>query len=147
MTDEDIRALPHAQSGEIISFVVPGEPVPFARAGANGKARFTPRKQADFMAAIRLYAQQAMGETAPIDGPVELCLRAEYLVPASWPKKKKDAAKWKASKPDADNLAKIFKDAMNTIVWKDDAQVASLTVQKTYGLFARVTVTVAELAP
>ncbi len=60
---------------------------------------------------------------------------------SSWPKKRAAAAKWRTSKPDADNLAKIVADAMNAIVFADDAQVASLIVQKTYGPLAGVTVT------
>ncbi len=129
----------------MIAFTVPGEPVPFARAGAFGKRRFTPKRQADYMGCIKLFAQQAMAGAAPMDGPLALAIRAVYLVPESWPKKRKAAANWKASKPDADNLAKIFKDAMSKIVFADDAQVADLHVQKVYGVRAEIIVTVLPL--
>lgn len=33
-------------------------------------------------------------------------------------------------KPDLDNLAKSVLDALNGIVWRDDAQVASLSMSK-----------------
>ncbi len=46
---------------------------------------------------------------------------------------------------DADNIAKLVSDAFNEIVYADDAQVASLIVQKRYGPLAGVTVTVAPL--
>jgi Holliday junction resolvase RusA-like endonuclease len=128
-----------------ISFVVPGQAVQFARAGSRGTRRFTPKRQADHMAVIKMLAAKAMDGTPPISGPVEMRMRVEYLVPPSWPKKKRAAAKWKASAPDADNLAKIAKDAMNKIVFVDDAQVASLIVQKVFSEFARTTISVIEL--
>lgn len=116
-----------------VVFSVPGEPVPFARAGANGKRRFTPKKQSDFMGTVQMYASQAMRGLALLDGPLSLTIEASYVVPASWSKKKRAAAVWKASKPDADNISKLVKDALNNVVWIDDAQVACLHVEKRYG--------------
>lgn len=130
---------------EFVAFHIPGEPVAFARSGGNGKVRFTPKRQRDFMALVRLAAHKAMNGAPPLAGPVELAVRAIYLVPSSWPKKRAAAAKWRTAKPDADNLAKIVADAMNAIVFVDDAQVASLTVQKAYGPVAGVTVSAAAL--
>jgi hypothetical protein len=112
----------------MIAFTVPGEPVPFARAGAHGKRRFTPRKQSDAMGAVRMFAE-----------------RAVYLVPESWSKKRRATALWKSSKPDADNIAKLIKDALSTVVYVDDAQIAELTVQKVYGPIAGVTVTIEKM--
>jgi len=124
----------------VVAFTIPGEPVAFARSGGNGKVRFTPKRQRDFMALVRLAAHKAMDGAQPLAGPVELTIRATYPVPQSWPKKRAALARWRTSKPDADNLAKIVADAMNAIVFADDAQVASLTVQKVYGPLAGVTV-------
>ena len=129
-----------------IHFTVPGDAVPFARTRINkGGALFTPPKQRSYEGVIKTFALKAMGGQPAIKGPIHLIIRAEYLVPKSWSKKKRAAAEWKESKPDADNIAKIFKDAMNKIVFEDDAQVAYLIVQKKYGIFARVTVSVMEL--
>ena len=107
--------------------------------------RFTPPKQRSYEGVIKTFALGAMDGQPPIKGPVRLVICADYLVPKSWSKRKRATAEWKDSKPDADNLAKIFKDAMNKIVFEDDAQVAYLIVQKKYGIFARVTVSVMEL--
>ena len=128
-----------------VSFHIPGDPVAFARSGGHGAVRFTPKRQRDFMGLVRRAAYKAMDGAAPIAGPVELAIRATYLVPSSWPKKRAAVAKWRTAKPDADNLAKIVADAMNAIVFADDAQVASLIVQKTYGPLAGVTVTAISL--
>ena len=129
----------------MIAFNIPGEPIAFARAGSNGGQRFTPKRQRDFMAMVRLASSNAMVGAQPFDGAVEMTVRATYLVPKSWPKKRAEAAKWRTAKPDADNLAKIIADAMNTIIYVDDSQIASLKVQKVYGPVAGVTVSVARL--
>jgi Holliday junction resolvase RusA-like endonuclease len=47
-------------------------------------------------------------------------------------------------KPDIDNVAKCFLDAMNGIVYKDDSQVVSLHVTKEYGTVGMVEVMVRE---
>jgi Holliday junction resolvase RusA-like endonuclease len=122
-----------------ISFVVPGNAVAFAR------SRFTPTPQRNYMAIVKDKAFEAMAGRAPVTCPVEMLLEVEYLVPPSWSKKRAAAAKWKTSKPDADNLAKLVKDALSKIVYADDAQVASLVVRKVYGLHARSTISIEEL--
>lgn len=41
---------------------------------------------------------------------------------------------WHTAKPDADNAAKAVLDALTALsVWRDDAQVACLTIDKRYG--------------
>jgi len=125
----------------MISFVLPGEAVPFARAG-GGKtvARFTPAKQRSAMGAVKLFCQRAMAGALPLDGPVELAICATYLRP----KARRDDV-WKTSRPDADNISKLIKDALNTVAWRDDAQVCSLHVWKRYGNVASVSVRIVEL--
>lgn len=124
-----------------VAFHIPGDPVAFARSGGNGSVRFTPKKQRDFMALVKLAAHTAMNGQPPLDGAIDLKIRAVYRVPTSWPKKKAAEAKWRTSKPDADNIAKLVSDACNEIVFGDDAQVVDLRVQKLYGPIAGVFVT------
>jgi Holliday junction resolvase RusA-like endonuclease len=125
-----------------IFFEIPGEAVAFARSGGNGRIRFTPKRQRDFMGAVKTFASRAMAGQPPLDGPLEMSVRATYLTPDSWSQKKKDRAKWRTSKPDADNIAKLLQDSMNKIVFADDAQVARLVVEKQYGPIAQIVVTV-----
>jgi Holliday junction resolvase RusA-like endonuclease len=47
-------------------------------------------------------------------------------------------------KPDADNICKAVCDAMNGIVYKDDAQVVSLHFTKRYNTIASIHVCVKE---
>lgn len=128
-----------------IEFVVPGEATPFARAGASGKRRFTPKKQRAAMIVVQMFARRQMAGRPPLEGPLHLSLECDFLVPASWSVKKKAAANYKSSKPDLDNLAKIAKDSMNGIVWIDDAQVASIYAIKRYRPVAQTRIVVTQL--
>ena len=64
-------------------------------------------------------------------------------IPASWSKKKAEAAKKDAirptTKPDLDNILKMM-DALNGVAWKDDAQVVSVLIQKYYSEAAGMSV-------
>ena len=131
----------------MVTIRIPITPVPFARSGANGKRRFTPKKQADFMGQFRHFAALAMGNRPLLEGPLEMTATFVYEVPASWSKIKRATAKYKSSKPDASNLIKLAEDSMNCVVYHDDAQVASLLVQKLYGPYPEIIVTVRELEP
>ena len=124
----------------MIAFVIPAEPVAFARSGGNGAVRFTPKRQRDFMALVKLAAHKAMDGAPPFSGPVELQIRAVYRVPKSWSKKRAATAHWRTARPDSDNIGKLIADSINEIVYGDDAQVASMTVQKVYGPIAGITV-------
>lgn len=114
-------------------FTVPGECIPWARAGGGkGMHRFTPNKQAKYMAALKLICQAAMKGAPPIEGPIELVICAAYAWPQSWSAKRRANTTWRVSRPDADNLAKIVGDALNKVAWLDDALIACLTVKKYY---------------
>lgn len=114
-----------------ISFKVPGRPV------AKGRPRFvngrtlTPKNTRQHEKVLKQIAKLTYGGNAPMTGPVRLEVEAVFTKPKSWSKKKKLATFWHTSTPDADNLAKIT-DALNGVVWKDDAQVCELVVRKFY---------------
>lgn len=132
-----------------IEFTIPGDAVPFARAGGGKNTpRFTPAKQRSYMGVVKLFCQRAMQAAAPMEGAIELSVSAYYLRPKSHTRKRAEAAGaiWKTSKPDADNLSKLVKDALNTVAWRDDAQVVSLHVWKQYSDTARLSVRIVELA-
>lgn len=131
----------------MIALFIPGEPVAFARARLHGKRHFTPDKQASYMQTVAHEARERMRKsgTPMMRGPVFLQLRAIYPVPESWPQRKKAAAVWKTSKPDADNLVKLQKDALTGIVYRDDAQVVKVHAEKRYGLPVGMTIIVQEI--
>ena len=65
----------------------------------------------------------------PYEGPVELRVSVFLLKPKSKPKTRPC---FPTSKPDWDNYGKLVSDALNGIVWRDDAQVTRATVDKRY---------------
>ena len=77
----------------------------------------------------------------PLEGPLEVFIKAYLKIPLSFSKKKVvEAIRGSlrpTGKPDTDNLGKQVMDCMNQIFWRDDAQVVSLTVSKWYGAPAR----------
>ena len=138
----------------MIEFEIPGQPVAKARARTvrtkGGKVRtYTPVKTKNWeqFAQISAWAEYS---GAPIAGPIMLTVIAVFGLPVSWPKWKKDAAQdgriIHASKPDADNVLKAVKDALNGIIWIDDAQVSRAVITKKYGAAAKVKIIVREIS-
>jgi Holliday junction resolvase RusA-like endonuclease len=129
-----------------LEFVIPGVPMAWARAGSNGSQRFTAAQQRAYKRAAGLLAKRAMGGRELFTGPVAIALTAVFEPPASWTKKARAAALAGEAvpvvKPDWDNLGKIVSDAMNGVVYKDDAQIFDAHVGKRYGEMARVEVAV-----
>lgn len=130
-----------------IQFQIPGEPIGKGRprfVRATGRA-FTPQRTRTYEAVVKDYAERAMGGRPPFEGPLEVTIEASFLHPQSWSEKKKNRARWKTSKPDADNILKIC-DSMNKVVWKDDAQVAVVKLAKFYASTASLRIRVEPLA-
>lgn len=120
----------------MIMFYVHGDAVPYTRVVPSkfGKP-FTPPKAAAYKAAIQIEAMKHAPDVL-LEGPIEVNLKVSKAVPASWSKKKQFQALTGAvrptAKPDIDNLYKIVADALNGIIWRDDAQVVSITAEKWY---------------
>ena len=90
------------------------------------------------MDTIRLTALAARPRGwAPIEGPVQI------RVVLNFQKKKQKGATWHTARPDWDNCAKIFCDALIGLAYVDDAQIAAAYVSKAVSKdepFAQVTV-------
>lgn len=116
----------------------------FIRAGHVG--HYTPEKTRTYEGMIRTAAMAEMVGRAPIEGPVELVLRAVFAIPSSWPLRKQQQAILgvvkPTKKPDLDNIAKAWKDGLNEVVYRDDAQIVRTTQEKRYGPQPLVVVTV-----
>lgn len=116
----------------------------FIRGGHIGHV--TPEKTRTYEGMIRTAAMQEMGGRLPIDRPVEFTLRAIFPVPASWPERKRQQAITgdikPGKKPDLDNVAKAWNDALNGVAYRDDSLICRMTLEKRYGPQALVVVTV-----
>jgi Holliday junction resolvase RusA-like endonuclease len=116
----------------------------FLRAGHI--SHYTPEKTRTYEGIIRTAAMQEMGTREAFDCPVEFVMRAVFPVPASWSSKKRQAALVgeikPGKKPDLDNIAKAWNDALNGVAYRDDSLICRMTLEKRYGPQALVVVTV-----
>jgi Holliday junction resolvase RusA-like endonuclease len=137
-----------------ITIVLMGEPQAKGRARigrlANGRSvAFTPQKTRMYEAMIRHEAQNAMAGALPLEGPVRIEVEAQFGIPRSAPKRLvADALARRAfplKRPDLDNTLKAALDALNTVVFRDDAQVVEIVARKTYSQQPCLIVTVAPL--
>jgi Holliday junction resolvase RusA-like endonuclease len=109
---------------------------------------YTDKQTLTYEAMIATFAKQAMGGTELLKTPVSVFLYVRLPVPQSYPKKRKEAclsgAEKPCKKPDIDNIAKTYLDAMNGVIFVDDTQVIDLHVKKLYSVVAGVDVMVME---
>lgn len=119
-----------------------------ARAFLRGKhiGHYTPEKTRSYESMIRGAAMDALGSRLAFDRPVEFTLRAIFPVPMSWSEKKRQQAILgvikPGKKPDLDNIAKAWNDALNGVVYRDDSLIVRMTLDKRYGPQALVVATV-----
>lgn len=142
-----------------LTFFIPGKVKPQARPrtitkGKGGRplgfARtFIPRDTRDYQAWIKSCAMDAMNGSALMDGPLHLTVIIQVSPPKSWSGKRKSLAIsgeiHPTKRPDRNNIEKALEDALNEIVWKDDAQIVRWTGAKIYSDDPGVAVTVSEL--
>jgi len=133
----------------MISFIVAGVPVAKARARAGRHGFYTPAKTKEAEKRVAKEARRMMAGKEPTGAPLSIDLEFYFEPPKSWSKAKRSDAiarrTHKTSKPDVDNLAKLVKDALNGIVWVDDAQVISAYLTKRYDAIACTVIKVKEV--
>ena len=136
----------------MLTYLVEGNPIgkgrpKFARRG-NFVSAYTPTKTRDYESVIKDAAQKAMGSNELLETPVTVAIYITVPIPQSYSKKRSEAclsgSEKPIKKPDIDNIAKCFLDAMNEIVYKDDTQVLTLHITKVYGTVGMVEVMVKE---
>lgn len=137
----------------MIEFIIPGQPVAkgrpkFARRGAHVVA-YTPEKTASYENLVKIAATTAMCGQVPSGKPIALSISINLQIPASWSGKRRAQAElgaiYATKKPDADNVLKGIKDGCNGIVWRDDAQVVRVMLEKRYSATPRALVRVIEI--
>jgi Holliday junction resolvase RusA-like endonuclease len=133
-----------------IKFTVYGEPV------AQGRPRFTtisgfpkaydPKESKSYKQIVRGEALHVK-PVVPLDGAISLTVKVYKSIPKSFSKKRTEAAKRgeirSITKPDLDNVIKGIKDALKSVIWRDDSQVVDLADSgKWYSDVPRVEITV-----
>jgi Holliday junction resolvase RusA-like endonuclease len=136
----------------LMTYLVEGNPIgkgrpKFARRG-NFVSTYTPTKTRDYETVIKEAAKKAMGSNELLETPVTVAIYITVPIPQSYSKKRTEAClkdiERPIKKPDIDNIAKCFLDAMQDVVYLNDTQVLTLHVTKVYGTVGMVEVMVRE---
>lgn len=77
---------------------------------------------------VRYAAQEVAGDVF-FEGPVELRIAFTFSRPKSATPKKRPCM---TTRPDVSKLVRAAEDALNGLVWKDDAQVVAILATKSY---------------
>lgn len=136
----------------MIQFTVYGEPVAQGRPRFSTQGGFTkaydPVKSKDFKKYVKLVASEHR-PVQLLEGPLKLEVKIYKSTLKSFSKKKKQQAEEgilrPTTKPDVDNFAKGVKDALDSVIWKDDSQVVELVISKWYSETPRIEVTIIPL--
>ena len=134
----------------MITLTIPGDPIGKARPRFVRKTghTFTPDKTVNYETLIRELFAVKYPDHQPMTGPVWMEVVAHMRIPSSKSKKVKtamiDGLVFPTVKPDADNLLKVFADAMNGLAYMDDKQIVSASVSKRYSERPRAEVEVKE---
>ncbi len=134
-----------------ITITIPGAPrgKQRPRAGANRRI-YTPQETVNAEAWVKACAVEQVG-IPRFECALEIDVTLARDVPESWSRKKRAAALAgtfpAVGRPDIDNAVKLLVDALNGIVWVDDAQIVAMTVRKRFSESPGTTMVVSEAAP
>ena len=126
----------------MISIVIPGEPVAQGRPRSfrlpgGGVRAYDPAKSRNWKAEARAAIVNALDAQdlaiAFPDGACVVAVLAVFSCPKSDFRRVPRARRPHAKRPDAENVAKAVLDAGTGALWRDDAQVSRLTVEKQIG--------------
>jgi Holliday junction resolvase RusA-like endonuclease len=109
---------------ELFRVAIPGEPYPWPRSRLNRQGKLYLPKS--YVAARDLVAMHLNAASSKQAGVKEPLADWDFRVVLGCFRKGKRRA-------DVDNLAKTVLDAGTSVVWVDDSQVRSLTVEVSYG--------------
>lgn len=124
-------------------YEIPGIPIHKMRPKLRGQFFYDPQDQERLMVKECIMLQKPV--LKPQFEPIFVKMTFHMQIPKSWSKKARKSALGKphTKRPDVDNLCKFYLDALNGILWHDDAQIYKLQAEKVY---ADIPSTLIELA-
>ena len=126
------------------SFVIPGKPFGKQRPRMTRVGHtYTPKETTNYENLVKVLFSEKYPNHVPTDKSVVMVVEAEFPIPTSWSKKKKEKALHgyiTPHKPDWDNIGKIISDALNGIAYLDDSQIYKAVVVKAYSESPKVKV-------
>jgi|SRR5579864_5783124 len=120
----------------MLTFTVPGKPIPKGRPRVGAHGTITPQRTKAYEADVGYAALAAMppdSRTVPLYPEGDLCVQITFYT---------------NGRGDVDNLGKSILDGLNRIAWNDDFQVVDLRIQrfKSHKTTERAEVVVATIA-
>jgi Holliday junction resolvase RusA-like endonuclease len=141
----------------LITFEVPGEPMgkgrhrSFVDKGKGAVVHVADRETDSYERTVKWIARQAMGRQGVrelLDGPLWMHVTAFMAAPKTLHKRlHAGEVIYATKKPDFDNVGKIIGDALNKVLYADDAQVVDGRVVKRFDMLPRVVVSIGRLDP
>lgn len=123
-----------------MTFIIPGDPVPLARARIGKYSIYDAQKHEKLVAGMVVTKQ--MNNEPPLNGPLEL----EVVFFMSLPKKGNRKMGYPHfCKPDLDNMIKYICDICNKIAFYDDSAIYKITAIKMYDSRPRTVFTLREM--
>ena len=133
-------------TNQTLTVTIPGPIQAWQRAGrSKNGGHFTQPATRAAKRSIGWHAVQQVGQHC-LQGALAVRLDVAMAVPAAWSAKRRAealaGAVKPAVKPDVDNLSKTILDALNGVLWRDDAQVVDLHITKRYAAEPQTVITV-----
>lgn len=129
---------------DFLTFTIPGKPMGKQRPRMTRTGHvFTSQETVSYENLVKLCFREAYPEWTPTESETVMHIWAEFPIPGSWSKKKKQAAldgRIHPRKPDWDNIGKIISDGLNAVAYADDAQIYLCIVEKRYSETPKVNV-------
>ena len=137
----------------VLFFMVKGEPEGKGRPRFNpygkGKKPVTPEQTLLYENLIGWEFRSQCNKSFSEKEPIKMKITAYYSIPSSKSKKEKKLMEENiirpTKKPDIDNVAKVYADALNHLAYHDDSQIVSLLCEKYYSYNPRVEVIISSL--
>lgn len=123
-------------------YIIPGTPIPWKRAGLNGKKFYD--AQANDKNNVALFMLQQHAKSPLFDGPLELVATFYIHIPEAKRKLVKEND-WQIEKGDFDNYCKFLADTMKDIILTDDKRICRAIIEKRYSKKPRTEFTIREL--
>ena len=128
-----------------ITYVIPGQPVAWKRAGRRKGGGFFDQQMNSKLGTGIFINNQHVGEM--YKGPLLLDITFYFKIATTLSKKQKDflLGNYHHTKPDLDNCIKYILDTCNTLLFDDDCTISKITACKLYDTDPRTEFTLTEL--
>ena len=124
--------------------IIPGQPFSQKRHRTNGYRRYDPSAKDKKTIRKQLLP---IKPPKPLESNLKVTIWAYFQTPKSWSKKKQEEVEglYRAKNPDVDNIFKIYADAMNGYIYKDDRQIVRGQVVKYYSMEPKTVIIISEI--